>query len=229
MSKDRTTPGAPTTGVAFGGGRAVPASRLPTAPRERKPALAALAVLLILAGSLATMLLVTQSGHRISVVRVGSASIAAGSKLDAGQFVETSVAADNSIKYVLWSQVNQLQGQVTYNTLVKGSLLTTDMLTDQSSAPAGVAPGSTLMGIQVKQGHYPTGQMYIGDKFTLYTVTVTSGANGQNTTTGWVPQGTVTLVFRDNADTMTATVAVPSDKVPAIANAGDLMLTKTYG
>jgi hypothetical protein len=229
VSKDRTTPGAPAAGAAFGGGRAVAASRLPTAPRERKPALAALAVLLILAGALATMLLVSRSGNRISVVKVGSNTIAAGSKLDTSQFVEASVAADNSIHYVQWSQLNQLQGLTTYNTLVKGSLLTTDMVNDQSAGKAASPAGTTLMGITVKQGHYPTKQMYPGDKFTIYTNTVTTGPNNQSTSTGWVEQGTVTLVSRDDSDTMTATVAVPNEKVLAIANAGDLMLTKTYG
>ncbi|MEY9861280.1 hypothetical protein ABH935_006920 [Catenulispora sp. GAS73] len=229
MSKDRTIPGAPAAGTAFGGGRAVAANRLPTAPRERKPALAALAVLLILAGALATMILVTKSGNRESVVRVADKTIAAGSKLDAGQFVEASVAKDSGINYVLWSQLSQLQGRVTYNTLVKGSLLTGDMLNDQSGASAGAVPGTTLMGIQIKQGHYPTGQMYIGDKFTLYTDTVTAGQNGQNATANWVAQGTVTLVNRDDAETMTATIAVPTDKVLTVANAADLMLTKTFG
>ena len=229
MSKDRTIPSAPAAGAAFGGGRAVAATRLPTAPRERKPALAALAVLLILAGALATMLLVTQSGHRISVVRVGNTTIAAGSKLSVEDFVEASVAQDTSIKYVLWSQVGQLNNHVTYNTLVHGSLLTGDMLTDQSGGQADPGPGNTLMGIQVKQGHYPTKQMYPGDKFTIYTNTVTTGPNNQTTSTGWVSQGTVTLVSRDDADTMTATIAVPTDKVLAIANASDLMLTKSFG
>ncbi|MBS2535801.1 hypothetical protein KGQ20_23850 [Catenulispora sp. NF23] len=228
MSKDRTTPGAPAAGAAFGG-RGVAATRLPTAPRERKPALAALAVLLILAGALGTMLLVTQSGHRVDVVRVGNTTIAAGSKLDAGDFVETSVAQDNDIHYFKWSQLSALQGQTTYNTLVKGSLLTSDMLTDQSSVPAGATPGNTLMGVQVKQGHYPTGQMYPGDQFTLYTETVTPGPNGQSGTPTWTQLCTVTLVNRDNADTMTATIAVPTDKVTAVANASDLMLTKTFG
>ena len=229
MSKDRTIPGAPATGAAFGGGRAVAANRLPTAPRERKPALAALAVLLILAGSLATMILVTKSGNRVSVVRVAGTTIAAGSKLDTRQFVEASVAKDSSINYVLWSQLGRLQGQVTYNTLVKNSLLTGDMLNDQSGASADAVPGTTLMGVQVKQGHYPTREMYPGDKFTLYTETVTPGQNGQSATTNWVSQGTVTLVDRDDAETMTATIAVPTDKVLMVANAADLMLTKTFG
>jgi hypothetical protein len=229
VSKDRTIPGAPAAGAAFGGGRAVAPTRLPTAPRERKPALAALAVLLILAGALATMLLVTQSGHRVSVVRVGNTTIAAGSTLSTGEFVETSVAQDSGINYVLWSQVGRLQGQVTYNTLVKGSLLTGEMLTDQSSVPAGVTPGTTLMGVQFKQGHYPTQQMYIGDKFTLYTESTTPGANGQNATTTWVQLCTVILVNRNDADTLTATIAVPTDKVLSVANASDLMITKTFG
>ncbi|GAA2005063.1 hypothetical protein [Catenulispora subtropica] len=231
MSKDRTTPGAaaPTGAGPFAGGRGAGPTRLPTTTRERKPALAALAVLLILAGALATMLLVNRSGNRISVVKVGGTSIAAGSKLSADQFEEASVAADSSIKYVLWSQVGQLNNQVTYNTLVKGSLLTTDMLGNQSNGTVDFPPGSSLMGIQIKQGRYPTQQMNIGDKFTLYTDTVTAGGNGQqSTSTGWQSQGTVTLVARDNADTMTATISVPTDKVLAIANATDLMLTKSY-
>ena len=229
-----TTAGPAPNALARGAG----AMRLPTAPRERKPALAALAVLLILAGALATMLLVNRSGHRISVVKVGDTTIAAGSKLSADQFVEASVADDSSIHYVLWSQVGQLNGLVTYNTLVHDSLLTRDMLGDQASGKTDYPPGTSLMGIQVKQGHYPNGQMSIGDKYTLYTYTVAQGANpqgtqngqnAQNTSAGWQSQGTVTLVGGDNSGTATLTIAVPTDKVLAIANASDLMLTKTYG
>jgi hypothetical protein len=223
-----TTGPAPTT-LARGAG----AMRLPTAPRERKPALAALAVLLILAGALATMLLVNRSGHRISVVRVGDTTIAAGSKLsgdpNSGQFVEASVAADSNINYVLWSQLGTLNNRVTYNTLVHGALLTGDMLADQPGSQTDFPPGTSLMGIQVKQGRYPNGQMARGDKYTLYTDTVSQGANQQSTSTGWQSQGTVTLVSGDNSGTATLTIAVPTDKVLAIANASDLMLTKTYG
>ena len=59
-----------------GAGRsAVPAGpsvgdRLPTPPRERKPALAALAVLLILVGALGATMLVLQAGDRIEVVKI---------------------------------------------------------------------------------------------------------------------------------------------------------------
>ncbi|GAA2012858.1 hypothetical protein GCM10009839_04250 [Catenulispora yoronensis] len=232
MSKDRTTPGATATAGpgTFAGARGAGASRLPSAPRERKPALAALAVLLILAGALATMLLVNKSGNRISVVKVGHSSIAAGSKLSAGQFVEASVAADAGINYVLWSQVGDLEGRITYNTLVHDAPITRDMLGDQAGGKTDFPPGTSLMGIQVKQGRYPNGQMAVGDKYTLYTDTVTAAGSGQSSTsTGWQPQGTVTLVSGDNSGTATLTVAVPTDKVLTIANATELMLTKTYG
>ena len=67
-----------------GGGRSsMPApsmsgERLPTPPRERKPALAALAVLLILVGALGATMLVLRAGDRIEVVKVTKAIPAGG-------------------------------------------------------------------------------------------------------------------------------------------------------
>src|SRR6476660_6119239 len=93
-------------------------NRLPTAPRERKPALAALAVLLILAGALATMLLVTRSGNRVDVVMMKT-TLTVGQQIDANRdLTAVSVAAANNIPYILWDQRNQLTGATTYNTLV---------------------------------------------------------------------------------------------------------------
>ena len=48
--------------------------RLPSAPRERKPALAALAVLLIVGCALGTGLLVVQSGKRVAAIEVSPRS-----------------------------------------------------------------------------------------------------------------------------------------------------------
>jgi len=44
--------------------------RLPSAPRERKPALAALAVLLVALGAVAAGLLVINAGHRVAAVEI---------------------------------------------------------------------------------------------------------------------------------------------------------------
>lgn len=57
--------------------------RLPSPPRERKPALAALAVLLILVGALGATLMVMRAGDKVSVVEV-VAPVAAGNKIPEG-------------------------------------------------------------------------------------------------------------------------------------------------
>src|SRR5918996_250106 len=74
-----------------------PASRkLPVPPRERKPALAALAVLLILGGALATTLLVLNSGDRVSAIRV-TQQIGAGQKFTTQALEEVKIAAESGV------------------------------------------------------------------------------------------------------------------------------------
>ena len=116
MSKDRSAVGGNTASAgAYQPGGMPPAvgNRLPTARRERKPALAALAVLLILAGALATMVLVNRSGNRISAVMM-TRTVAAGTKIQRTDMTEVRVAADNNIHYVLLSQVDRLVSVALY-------------------------------------------------------------------------------------------------------------------
>ena len=145
MSKDRSTSGGTVTGAGgFQTGRGASANRLPTAPRERKPALAALAVLLILAGALSTMLLVTRSGNRVDVVMMKN-TVQVGQKISLDDLTDASVASDNTIHYFKWEQRFQLQNQTTFNTLVRGSLVVEGMLgtQQQNSAPAGTTTDVT--------------------------------------------------------------------------------------
>ncbi len=225
MSKDRSISGgtATTTG-GFQAGRGASANRLPTAPRERKPALAALAVLLILAGALSTMLLVTRSGNRVDVVMMKS-TLSVGQKIDVKKDIaDVSVAADNSIPYVKWEQRGQLDGLTTNNTLVAGALLIPAMLgqSNTGSAPAG----TTVVGVQVKASHYPFHYLATGDKVNvLGAVGVTAGGT---TTTATAPIGTATIVYLGLGDTLDITLAAPPDIAEKIAMAGDtIILTKT--
>ena len=48
--------------------------RLPSAPRERKPALAALAVVLVVGGALVAALLVIDAGHKTGAIEIRSRS-----------------------------------------------------------------------------------------------------------------------------------------------------------
>ncbi|MEU8109448.1 hypothetical protein AB0C18_37665 [Nonomuraea muscovyensis] len=130
-----------------------PASRkLPVPPRERKPALAALAVLLILGGALATTLLVIRSGDRISAVRV-TQQIGAGQQFTV-QAIEEVQIADTGIDYVNWSQRQQVLKSFAAVTILPGTLLTNNM---GVKASAELGPGKAKVGLALKPGQAPAG------------------------------------------------------------------------
>lgn len=130
-----------------------PASRkLPVPPRERKPALAALAVLLILGGALATTLLVMRSGDRISAIRV-TQQIGAGQQFTE-QAIEEVQIADTGIDYVDWSQRQQVLKSFAAVTILPGTLLTNSM---GVRASAELGPGKAKVGLALKPGQAPAG------------------------------------------------------------------------
>jgi hypothetical protein len=131
-----------------------PASRkLPVPPRERKPALAALAVLLILGGALATTLLVLRSGDRVSAIRV-TQQVGAGQKFTEPMLEEVKVASDTGVEYVAWSQRTQVVGSFAAVTILPGTLLTNQM---GAKASSELGPGKATVGLALKPGQMPAG------------------------------------------------------------------------
>ncbi|MEO3873659.1 hypothetical protein ABGB18_33025 [Nonomuraea sp. B12E4] len=131
-----------------------PASRkLPVPPRERKPALAALAVLLILGGALATTLLVLRSGDRVSAIRV-TQQIGAGQKFTGPALEEVKIAADSGIDYVSWSQRENVLTSFAAVTILPGTLLTNEMGIETSSE---LGEGKATVGLALKPGQIPAG------------------------------------------------------------------------
>jgi hypothetical protein len=235
VSKDRSISGATATNPgAFPSGRGASASRLPTAPRERKPALAALAVLLILAGALSTMLLVTRSGNRVEVVMM-KRTLTVGQRINPDtDFMPVTVAADNTIKYVKWDQRYDpnLKGRTTYNTLVQGSIMLVAMLGEPtaSSAPAG----TTVVGVQVK--HWPYENLFLRDTVTVMgnaagAATSSTPTNGGQSNGGLTVLGTAQIFYISAAgDTRNVTLAAKDDVAQKIALAGDsIILIKAIG
>ncbi|NUO99223.1 MAG: hypothetical protein HOV96_18265 [Nonomuraea sp.] len=137
-----------------------PASRkLPVPPRERKPALAALAVLLILGGALATTLLVLRSGDRVSAIRV-TQQVGAGQKFEAGMLEEVKIASDTGVDYVAWSQRSEVLKSFAAATILPGTLLTNQM---GIRASAELGPGKATVGLALKPGQMPAG-IQAGDR-----------------------------------------------------------------
>ncbi|MEV5046701.1 hypothetical protein AB0N20_19175 [Streptomyces griseoincarnatus] len=126
--------------------------RLPTPPRERKPALAALAVLLILVGALGATMLVLQAGDRIEVVKI-TKEIPAGQSVNKSNTTSVMVADDPGINYVQWSQFDALKKLKAVTTIPGGAVAVGEMF----GAEAKVPEGKALVGLSLKEGQYPAG------------------------------------------------------------------------
>ena len=144
--------------------------RLPVAPRERKPALAALAVLLILVGALGATVLVLRAGNKIQAIKV-VAPVAQGQSIPASAITEVDVASGTGINYVPWSQRGDLGSFRAATNLVPGTALVGEMLTQRS----GLASGKVLIGLSLKDGQYPSG-LKAGDTVAAYLVSTNGTA-----------------------------------------------------
>ena len=138
--------------------------RLPTAPRERKPALAALAVLLILIGALGATILVMRAGDRIEVVKV-TQPISAGEKVTKDKVSSVMVAKDDSIHYVKWSQLGSLTKLKARDSIPAGVLAVGELFTGDD----GLTAGKASVGLSLKDGQYPN-DLKPGDKVAAYRV-----------------------------------------------------------
>lgn len=139
--------------------------RLPVAPRERKPALAALAVLLILVGALGATVLVMRAGDRISAIEI-TEPVPGGERIPASAIREVMVADGSDISYVKWSDRTKLVNYRAAADLVKGSVLVTPMLT---GADSQLKAGKAIIGLSLKGGQFPEG-LKVGDTVAVYRV-----------------------------------------------------------
>ncbi|MFG1879337.1 hypothetical protein ACGFIV_31305 [Sphaerisporangium sp. NPDC049003] len=127
------------------------ARRLPMPVRQRRPALAGLAVLLILGGALATTLLVVRSGNRVAAIRL-SQQIGAGQPLSLAAMEEVQLA-DTGIDYLPWSQREHYAQYFAPVSLLPGTVLTESMAI--ASSPE-LGAGTARVGLALKPGQFPS-------------------------------------------------------------------------
>ncbi len=201
--------------------------RLPTPPRERKPALAALAVLLILVGALGATMLVLQAGDRIEVVKV-TEEIPAGESVTDDNVTSVMVAEDSSINYIPWSKLSALKSLKALTTIPKGTVPVGQMFGDEATT----TKGKTLVGLSLKAGQFPAG-IKQGDTVAAYRVIeggTSSNSSSSSSTSGsgnslLVDKAIVTAVPQKSGDELVGssnsayTLAVDSDDAAALAQA----------
>ncbi|MFF3639594.1 hypothetical protein [Streptomyces sp. NPDC002564] len=199
--------------------------RLPAPPRERKPALAALAVLLILVGALGATVLVLRAGDRIEVVKV-TRDIQAGEAVEEGvNITGVMVAADDSINYVKWEQRGVLSRLKAKSAIPRGAVAVGEMFAKQPALPAGKAS----VGLSLKEGQYPS-DLKAGDTVSAFPV-VSSTSTGKGTSGSGSTSGTPlvaaakvnTITDKSDATVSTGnqsiTLLVPQEEVAALASA----------
>jgi hypothetical protein len=143
--------------------------RMPSTPRERKPVLAVLAVLLIVGGALAAGTLVIKSGQRIGAIEVVQ-QISQGEQIPSTALQEVQISADSGVSYVSWQFASQLAQYFAATPIPKGTLLNNGMLTKTNALPNDEAE----VGLALKDGQVPGG-LQAGDTINVYSTASTSG------------------------------------------------------
>jgi hypothetical protein len=211
---------------------------MPSAPRERKPALAALAVLLVALGAVAAGYLVISAGHRVGAVEI-TAEVGQGQQIPASAIKEVQINADGDVPYVAWQFANRVTSVFAAVQIPAGTLLTPAMTTATSNLTAG----KVEVGLSLKPGQAPA-SLLIGQSVQAFPVGTGSGcaggANGNGTGTTATPgeaitTGTIVNVTGStsaNGSTAAVTLAVPATDAGVLAcyaSAGDVAIALTPG
>ena len=101
--------------------------RAPRAARERKPGLAALALLLIVGGALGAAYLVVQNGHRVAAIEI-TQPLGAGQRIPPNALREVEIAPGAGLGYVPWSEAGQVTQFYAATAIPPGTLLTSPMV-----------------------------------------------------------------------------------------------------
>jgi hypothetical protein len=192
-------------------------NRLPSS-RERRPALAALAVILILLGAAGSALIALRSGDRQDYVAVGSKPIAPGQKISVDDLAKGDLAGKTGA-LVPWSTVKSLEGRYSTGWLHPGQFLA-----KESTIADPTPPGGALVGISLEAGRAPSIQLKGGDILQIIQVPAANQAGGAPAVL--VDAAKVMSVSGGISDTKTnanttlnLTVLVPTSKATALAAA----------
>ena len=220
---------------------------MPSAPRERKPALAALAVLLVALGAVAAGYLVINAGHRVGAVEI-TQQVGQGQRIPASAIKEVEIASNSGINYVAWQYANRVAGIYAAVQIPAGTLLTSAM----TSATNNLAAGKVQVGLSLKPGQAPA-SLLIGQSVEAFGVGTgsgcgaaaaggggtggTGGGNGAGGAGPGVPitTGVIASVVgstASNGSTAAVTLAVPDADAGVLAcyaSAGDVAIALTPG
>lgn len=149
---------------------AAPADRLPSPPRERRPVMAALAVLLVVGGAAVAGLVSLRADERVQVL-VAKRDIAVGEQVTRNDFVTAPVAAELE-GLVTEAQASVVDGVYAVTPIPAGRLLDALML-NQADPFSG--DGDASVGVPVPPARVPAEGLEAGDLVQVVRVTDGTG------------------------------------------------------
>jgi hypothetical protein len=224
MSSDRGTLTRGAYPPSDADGRVLPtppsARRPPSAPRERKPALAALALLLIVGGALGAAYLVVQNGHRVAAIEVAQ-QVGVGEQIPVAAMTEVQVSPSSGLPYIPWDEASQVARFYAATSIPAGTLLTNAMVASASN----LAAGRDVVGLALKDGQFPV-SLQVGDHVTIYQVANSPGscpgASGSVLSTNAVVLGVSFASPSANSISSDVRVAInPASAGPVACNAAN--------
>lgn len=140
------------------------ATRLPARTRDRRPALAALAILLILLGALGSALIAYRTGDRVEVL-VAARDIDPGTQVQREDFRVVRIASDGAA-VIDSTAVDNFVGTYATGRVPEGTLVNNQMFT-----VTGVLPeGAQLVGVTAPVPQRPSEELRTGDVVAVYRV-----------------------------------------------------------
>jgi hypothetical protein len=147
-------------------------NRLPSG-RERRPALAALAVILILLGAAGSALIALRSGDRTNYVAIGADSISPGHKMTKDDLATGDLAGKTAALIPSDQWEKRVKGRYSTSWLYPGQYVTDGNFTDKQISPGGVA-----VGVSLEAGRAPSSGLGVGDIVQVVQVPAANQAGG---------------------------------------------------
>lgn len=145
--------------------------RLPAPVRDRRPALAALALLLVLGGALTSALLAYRSGDRVDVL-VARTDIELGQQVSEADFTVARVASDDDAATIESAAAANFVGTAATTRIPAGTLLNRAMFVSGNLQPVG----TVVVGVVLGPTQRPAGALRAGDIVRVFAVPRDGGA-----------------------------------------------------
>ncbi|MFI5707269.1 hypothetical protein [Kribbella sp. NPDC051620] len=206
-------PGARASKAPAGG-----SNRLPSG-RERRPALAALAVILILLGAAGSALIALRSGDRTDYVAIGADPISPGHKMTKDDLARGDLAGKTAALIPSDQWEKRVKGRYSKSWLYPGQYVTDKNFTDKQIAAGGVA-----VGVSLEAGRAPSSGLAEGDIVQVVQIPAANAAGGVSSILVKAAEvtssaGKITDDKTNANTTLNVTVVVPAAQSTAVAGA----------